>query len=318
MSSIDERQARLDWRDLRRFGYYYLWVIIAVAQIVFLFMLMGVDFPPYPMLALIPGILPLTIAGWLTFWDYKKGRIAEPHRSGFWMLVGILLFAFWSGGYFLAGALTSAERARFLAPGLESRIPFWTDFSLIYVLVFPLFLLPFFSLRSERALQRAALSNLLTIFLCTITFLIFPVTFARPALPAPPDELGAWILSLVHGADPAWNCLPSEHCAMALVASLALFYERRWLGVWAFATAMAIAFSTLCLKQHYLIDAVAGFAVALGTTLVVRWPLWPRLWARGQRWWRRSAPELNQEKKFMNGRSGLGAPDERWQDSSEI
>lgn len=314
MISNGERQTRLNWAGLRRFGCYYLWAIMAVAQIVFLFMLMGVDFPPYPMLALIPGILPLATAGLLTFWDNKRGRIAEPRRAGFWMLTGLLLFAFWSGGYFLAGALTSAERARFLAPGLESRVPLWTDFSLIYVLVFPLFLLPFFSLHSEKALRHAALSNFLTIFLCTITFLVFPVTFARPDLPLPPDELGAWILSLVHGADPAWNCLPSEHCAMALVASLALFHERRRLGVWALATAMAIAFSTLCLKQHYLIDALAGFAVALGATFAVRWSLWHKLWARGQRFVATSA----QDKKIANGRSGLGPRDEGWQDSSEV
>lgn len=317
MNSNDERQARLTWGRLRRFGHYYLSVMIAVAQVVFVLMLLGIDFPPYPMLALIPGILPMTFAALLTWRDHRKGRLTESARSGFWMLVGVFLFACWSGGYFLADALTTAERARYLAPGLESRVPLWTDFSLIYVLVFPLFLLPFFSLQSDMALRRAALSNLLTIFLCTITFLAFPVTFARPLLTAPPDELGAWILSLVHGADPAWNCLPSEHCAMALVATLALFQERRGLGLWALATAMAIAFSTLCLKQHYLLDAVAGFAVALSTMLAVRWPGWRRLWARGQRW-RRTGTEAVQTKKFAGGRTDLGAPDEAWRDSSEI
>ncbi len=263
-----ERHCRSIWAPVRRFGHYYLWAIVAVAQVVFLFMLLGIDFPPYLMLALIPFIIPIIAAGWLTVSDYKKQKLHEPRRAGLWMLAGLVLFALWSGCYFLAGALTSAERVRLLSPGLERHVPFWTDFSLIYVLVFPLFLLPFFSLKTENALRRAAMSSLLTISACTITFFIFPVSFDRPALPGPPDELGVWILSLVHGADPSWNCLPSEHCAMALIAAMALFVERKRLGVWALGTALAIAFSTLCLKQHYFVDALAGFAVALGAIWV--------------------------------------------------
>ncbi|MDR0966448.1 MAG: phosphatase PAP2 family protein [Myxococcales bacterium] len=255
----------------------------------------------------IPGILPITLAAFMVWRDWKKGWRPEPvPRAGFWMLTALLLFAFWCGGYFLADAATTEERARYLTPGLETQVPLLTDFSLIYILVFPLFFLPFFALRSERALRRAALSNFLTLSLCTLTFFVFPVTFARPALPGHADELGAWILSLVHGADPAWNCLPSEHCAMALVAALALLQERRWLGTWALVTAIGIAFSTLCLKQHYLVDGVIGFVVALGMTLGARWQGWERL-----------SLSTSQKKKFGGDGVSSSRSSDGLQDSSE-
>jgi len=78
---------------------------------------------------------------------------------------------------------------------------------------------------------------------------------------------------MVQGSDPPWNCLPSTHCAVAMLAALAILESDRRLGVWAVATAVGIGVSTMYTKQHYLVDVLAGFTLA-GLTWWALWWIW--------------------------------------------
>ena len=125
------------------------------------------------------------------------------------------------------------------------------------------FLLPFFVVRERAAFRRLIAGDLLLFAACSVIFVAFPVAFERPPLPPQPWDLGAWVLSLVQGNDPPWNCLPSEHCAVALLAALATRESDRRVGAYALVTALLIGLSTLYTKQHYLVDVLAGYGIAL-------------------------------------------------------
>jgi membrane-associated phospholipid phosphatase len=79
---------------------------------------------------------------------------------------------------------------------------------------------------------------------------------------------GEYVLRTIQGADPSINCLPSTHCAMAALCSVAIYGERRRLGAWMILTALAIGAATIVTRQHYLIDVVSGYLLG-GSALAV-------------------------------------------------
>ena len=69
--------------------------------------------------------------------------------------------------------------------------------------------------------------------------------------------------------------MPSLHVAYPLVVLLAVLgMKQRWIKIVAFLFFVLIAFAAVYLAHHYIIDAIAGIAVA-----VIAWGL--MLWLRG-------------------------------------
>ena len=86
------------------------------------------------------------------------------------------------------------------------------------------------------------------------------------------------------------SVFPSAHCSGAFSAAFAMRYalpEKKW--VWRFLLVMAILIATATVygRYHYLADAVAGFALALGAL-----PLARRMAAKAARDERELAPSL--------------------------
>ena len=82
------------------------------------------------------------------------------------------------------------------------------------------------------------------------------------------------ILNAIEGTK--MDCFPSGHTQMTLISLwFALAYRRPLFWIY-LPLSIALIFSTVYLRYHYVIDVVAGFAFA-GITLL----LGPRLWA----WW---------------------------------
>lgn len=132
-------------------------------------------------------------------------------------------------------------------------------------------LLPFARAATGAALRRISIGFAVIIAVSVVAWVGVPVSFPR-ALAATGDGLGAWVLTSLRGSDPPVNCLPSSHCAMAVHAALRLRGEARPLAWWSALTAVAIAVSTMMLRQHYAVDVVAGVALGLGVTWGVdRW-----------------------------------------------
>ena len=77
------------------------------------------------------------------------------------------------------------------------------------------------------------------------------------------DGFFAWTLALNYRLDPPLNCFPSLHVAWGFVAALCCHRVHRGVGVAALGWASLIAISTLYTKQHYVLDVVAGIALAV-------------------------------------------------------
>jgi hypothetical protein len=92
--------------------------------------------------------------------------------------------------------------------------------------------------------------------------MLIPVSFnSRPDLVV--DSFSTFALSIVYSADNSWNCFPSMHVAMSLLASLTILEVHRIRGIFATLLTVLIAASTVLIKQHYVMDLVAGMVITL-------------------------------------------------------
>ncbi|NOZ00685.1 MAG: phosphatase PAP2 family protein [Deltaproteobacteria bacterium] len=261
---------------VRRFLFYYIFFLIVVQQVVFVLVgLLGLDltFDPVLRVWVFVCFVPVPLAAWRV--AVERRVLAEAAWKNWipWALTGVVMFGLWSGSYFAVGLLTDPANARLLPPEWERFdrfVPFDPSFVFLYICVYPFFLLPFLRMSSNGPLLRLVIGLVIMLAISYAFFLTMPVTYPRPSLPDGP-EFPVWVMQIVHGRDPPWNCLPSTHCAVALLAALTMYESSRKLGIWALMTAFLIALSTIFTKQHYIVDAIAGFALAGLTYWLLLW-----------------------------------------------
>ena len=161
---------------------------------------------------------------------------------------------------------------------LDDWIPFVRQFVLIYVLWYPLMLgtALYLLLRDRRAFVRYARSVVIALTACMLIFLIFPSgQNLRPA-EVPGNDLTAWMLRAIYAADTNTNVFPSMHVVGTLAAVIAIFdsWSSPGCAKWGVAAlGVLINASTVLIKQHSLLDILAGIALYwLAYLLVYRLP----------------------------------------------
>jgi hypothetical protein len=116
-----------------------------------------------------------------------------------------------------------------------------------------------------------------------LIFYLWPTAVPKPELPA--DIASHPGFALLQGVDAAGNACPSLHVATALFSALWIHHLLRqmrlpgWMAVFNVVWLVLIVYSTLAIKQHVALDAVAG--VLLGAAFAwasLRWfprePAW--------------------------------------------
>ena len=96
-------------------------------------------------------------------------------------------------------------------------------------------------------------------------FWFWPTTYPRGDYPLP-DDLGAltyYLFSSLRETDTPTNCAPSLHVSSCYLSSFIFLDEQRGKFPFFFLWASSVAVSTLTTKQHYLIDVVLGFMMAV-------------------------------------------------------
>jgi len=164
--------------------------------------------------------------------------------------------------YSLINSLADSLQPHQLSFVLDSIIPYLPSTAYIYLLHVPYVGLSFFLLKEEKVFIEALTSIILCVaFSCTI-FLIFPLSYARPDTVL--EGSGSFLMYLIHLFDRPTNTLPSLHVSMVFTL---YFYVKEVLGkkggLVAFFLAILISLSTLTTKQHYIIDVLSGFALAV-------------------------------------------------------
>ncbi len=146
----------------------------------------------------------------------------------------------------------------------EQRLPFIQPLIVPYMSIDVLFLLAPFTCRTKRDLRIHGARILATTTIAGACFLLFPLQLAE----ARPDLTGitGWSFELLKSFDRPFNMCPSLHVAYAIL--LWELYRRRtrgWRAVAVKSWFALIVVSVLFVRQHYLIDAIVGAALAVAT-----------------------------------------------------
>jgi membrane-associated phospholipid phosphatase len=159
------------------------------------------------------------------------------------------------GAWVQGGAVHAPEIA------LDRMIPVRPEWSVIYGSLFLAALLPAFVVHQQELLRRTILAYLAMWLFSYACFLSFPTIGPRPS-EVTGNGFFAWVLRVIYSSDVRYNCLPSLHVAQCFLAALACHRVHRGVGAVALAWALAVGISTLYTKQHYVLDVIAGMALA--------------------------------------------------------
>ena len=94
-------------------------------------------------------------------------------------------------------------------------------------------------------------------------FVFFPTEIVRPEITG--YSFCEWILKLTYQVDAGNNCFPSMHCFFSWLSWIGVRRNRNipWVyQVISLLIAVSICVSTLTVKQHYLVDVLAGIVLA--------------------------------------------------------
>jgi membrane-associated phospholipid phosphatase len=196
-----------------------------------------------------------------------KGTAIEKPLTAFMrkndqLLLGVLMFGIWAAGYFSISHIIEGHNVRVLPRlDLDQRIPFIPEFVFIYLTIYPLFLLPFLYIRNSGFFRIFSLAYITVMLVCYATYLVYPVAMERPTFVE--HSFATWALGIVYRTDRPLNCFPSMHVAMSLLASLTIMEVHRVRGLLMMLLTLLIAVSTLLIKQHYILDVVAGVSLTI-------------------------------------------------------
>ena len=164
--------------------------------------------------------------------------------------------------YIFIGVWAETRPTHVPALRLDALIPVEPAWALVYgALYLFLILLPVFVVRHEPHIRRMFLAYLSVWIASYIVFLCYPTTASRPEH-VPGHGFTGWGLQFLYSADPPYNCFPSLHVAHSCISAFACARINRRVGAWAGVCAGLVALSTLFTKQHYVLDVVAGIALA--------------------------------------------------------
>ena len=154
----------------------------------------------------------------------------------------------------------NAMVAHQIPTGLDGVIPLIPVFSIPYglamlVVIGTLIHIVMFSGRIEEA-RACSYAYAFCLLVSCLTYLLFQTTVERPVVEAGDPFLV--LVAFVYANDRPYNCFPSLHVSLTVIASLLWAERRPRLRPVLFAWVVLVALSTLFMKQHYVADVLAG------------------------------------------------------------
>jgi len=176
----------------------------------------------------------------------------------------VLLFigvaGLWAAAYLGTAAFNLSRAPRVLLWDPVWSFPFVGAFVIPYLSAYALPFIAAFAIRGRAAYRRFAAVVAGTIAFSAACFMLWPLTITRPEIGL--ASFSDRLLGALYAADRPTNLFPSLHVSLSFLFALAVGHARPRLRPWMIAWAALIAVSTLFTRQHYLVDVVAGVAVA--------------------------------------------------------
>jgi len=204
----------------------------------------------------------------------KFKRFVEKYNIR-WFVFAALMYAFNAGTYFIINHLPL--KVHYINMAIDGMIPF-NKYSLIFYAVYyfiPIPALWLLSFCDKEKMVRLVLSTFITIIICNICFLFYQVQMVRePGYPmdislrdvrSVSDFFDYGVSFIYKADDPGLNSFPSIHAVIGMMMTLLGLRLPKDKGsfspllrVLAVISGVGLIASTVFMKQHYFIDALAG------------------------------------------------------------
>ena len=167
------------------------------------------------------------------------------------------------------GLLNSPSRGiTSLATNLDMSIPFIKQFIIPYVVWYPLVPIVFIYICTKDKLTYCKLlvSLVCGLVISYLTFYFFQTTITRPTLVG--NDIFTDIIRILYKIDNPYNCFPSIHvmtCFFMIEGIWKCRERNKAIGIFVTILNILIIVSTFFVKQHVILDAVYGIAIAVVT-----------------------------------------------------
>ncbi len=154
---------------------------------------------------------------------------------------------------------------------IDYLIPLIPEFLLIYLFVFYTFI--FFTIFITQYYLKSYRIPFIIIFaIVALTsygiYMIFPVAMIRPTVAS--TDFWTSLLNLLYASDPSVNCFPSLHAAYSTMAAYIIWHiNKKWGKYIAWPVAFGVILSTLFVRQHVIVDEIAGFLLGFIVPYIV-------------------------------------------------
>lgn len=147
----------------------------------------------------------------------------------------------------------------------DNQIPFVPHTVWIYMSEYVFFIVVYITCKDLMNLNKYFYSFLFLQIISVIIFLAWPTTYPRDLFPLTQDldSLTYFAFSNLRITDTPANCCPSLHVSSVYLSVFIFLDDQRKKFPFFFLWGTAIALSTLTTKQHYIIDVVTGFMMAV-------------------------------------------------------
>lgn len=123
--------------------------------------------------------------------------------------------------------------------------------------------------RDRNACMTGLLAQIIGITICYIIYSIFQTEVIRPAIPG--TDVFSRMVRLIYSIDNPYNAFPSIHVLGASILTLSVIRARgigKGTSLVCLVLGGLIIFSTAFVKQHVVLDILAGLALAAGSYFV--------------------------------------------------
>ena len=174
-----------------------------------------------------------------------------------------LLVDYYTGGYLGINWLNDfRDRYYDMSLWFEKDIPFVPSMIIGYSFVFVLIAVAFLVIDNMPDFWDICRRFFVMVTICFAVFLILPVRMNfRPEV-SPGDGLITEAVSFYFWMDKPYNLFPSMHLAGSFFSAFYCMRRGRIIGWTTMTMAVIVGVSVVLLKQHYIMDVMAGFVLA--------------------------------------------------------
>ena len=183
-----------------------------------------------------------------------------------WVFIYFIIYVPWYFGIQYRTNITFQD----VYIGIDAALPFIAEFIYPYVYwyLFVAGTVAYLFVKHRKEFYQCVAFLFIGMTICLICFTIFPTSFDHRPDVITGNSLTQYLVNFIYTADKSQNVCPSIHvynsigCAIALIKCVD-FKNSIWMKVFAIVSAVSITLSTMFIKQHSILDAVAAGVLSI-------------------------------------------------------